>query len=276
MNHLKKVLLLIMLITIGGLLLMGCLLKDQSNQYENFGVINSKTFKNIQINSIDVDCIPIDISIIPYSENMIKAEIYGNIEKPDSIRLSVNEMNNCLNFTVNKKDHSIFSIKGKGREKLMIYLPQKYENSLNIKTSDGSADINGFHLKKLVINATSGHINVADLEVDVCDLNNSSGSIKISGFKGDLSAKNTSGGISVEYEALLNNHISLSSKSGSVKLELPTDPNFYIKAKTLSGKIICNYPLVTDIKKRNEIKGVCNEALNNVIIKAESGSIYIR
>ena len=72
-----------------------------------------------------------------------------------------------------------------------------------------------------------------------------------------------------------NNKIDIDSVSGNTEIILDKESKFYLKAKTTSGDISCDFPITIKDNKKNLLEGNVGTSSNNIIIKTTSGDIDI-
>ena len=85
-----------------------------------------------------------------------------------------------------------------------------------------------------------------------------------------------SGAINVQYASFASNVISLDSASGDLKLSIPKDAVFYLKARSSSGKVSCGFPIQVKESGKNKLEGASGEGQNEVILDTHSGDIDIQ
>lgn len=161
-----------------------------------------------------------------------------------------------------------------------VYLPESYNESLKVTTTDGDIDISDIALdmKSVRIDCTSGVVTINDATASDIYLSSTSGKMKLGKIKADkiridttrgsvicksvegavsytsthgdaqfLSAAgsgtytaNNSGKLSVTYEEVTGN-LSLYNKNDDVQLTLPSELNFKFEATTKNGSVNTNF-----------------------------------
>ena len=101
-----------------------------------------------------------------------------------------------------------------------------------------------------------------------------SGSVELSGVRGPVKVSTGSGNITVQGEPAWN--WSLSTGSGDIRLRLPPEAGFQLQARTSSGSIHSDHPLmVQGTVKRNELRGTVRGGGPEIIAHTGSGNIRI-
>lgn len=98
-----------------------------------------------------------------------------------------------------------------------VYLPASYAGNLDLDASSGNIEIEGYSLRELKCNASSGNVNMHNIDADRIDARTSSGDIKAEGLSGGaFSAKTTSG--SITGGDIIVGKIDLDTSSGDMRL----------------------------------------------------------
>lgn len=152
--------------------------------------------------------------------------------------------------------------------------------SINVINAEGNIDVTtaGGSLKltdlKGQINAkTSGGSIKADYVTGEIKLATAGGSIGLKDIKGNLDAT-TSGGSIKGNIITIQDHLSLKTSAGSIRVNLPLGDGLNLD---LAGNRIVSDKLekVTDNLKSGRLKGKINGGGKDVVIKTSAGSIYI-
>jgi len=150
-------------------------------------------------------------------------------------------------------------------------------NKSLLSTKSGSIKLENV-TGELVANTASGSIKV-DTSDFIGKLSTMSGTIKGSEMTGDLIAESTSGSIKLDYASLTNGKkINLKTTSGMVKLGLPQDANYELKATTVSGRIDFDspQPIQATSTSRNSLEGIVGTGGNVIVLESVSGSIKVQ
>jgi predicted membrane protein len=223
--------------------------KISLNQEESLSIENIK--------AINIGSISADIKVIITNEKELKYHYYGKVttnsdDKDFTPYLTANKLDSSLQLK-EKMGNVLNSVSYIGSIKLDIYVPGDYSESININTASGEVDIKDF--------GGSGEINTA------------SGEINIENCKGSFSAKTASGHINYLKSSVLNNNLNLNSVSGHINIDIPKSSEFSLKAKTVSGKIKCSFPIILEGKGA---EGKVGSGENSITANTVSGSITIK
>lgn len=221
-----------------------------TNNAKNDVKIMSATFDEVDI--INVKDVSNDVKIIKSEDNQVKVT-YGTSEK---FSYYVKEIDGTLYVEYDDFRHwyDYIVIFGKLSEPdLIIEVPEKTLNELNIKctsgdieaksvnslvtnlkTTSGGVEVGG-NVGDLTVNATSGYVKLnADTQAEMAVVSTTSGKLTLSGnVKGDVIADNTSGDI--VFEDLKCKNLDAKTSSGKIKGENLTLAS--VKADTISGGI---------------------------------------
>ena len=114
-----------------------------------------------------------------------------------------------------------------------VYLPDSYTGDLDLSASSGSIRIEGYSLNALSCEASSGNVNMQNIDADRVDARTSSGDIKAEGLSGGaFTAKATSG--SITGRDISVGKIDLNTSSGDMRFNGVSGD---IEASTSSGRI---------------------------------------
>lgn len=165
-----------------------------------------------------------------------------------------------------------------------------------LKSSSGSVQIDGLHSGRFSCDASSGRVTLRNLEAEEASietssgkimvedlrtrtarLENSSGGIELRRGEGALTLKTSSGAIEADLSRF-DYPAAVEATSGSIRLNLPRDAAFDLKAHTTSGKITCGFPLTitpgSDMGS-HDMEGSVQGGGPRLDVSASSGSIHI-
>lgn len=239
------------------------------------------------VDMIDIDISSINTTIVPENRDDVKAELKGKgkltVEKNgDTINVKYENNFNWFNWI------SFFD-----RSKLTIYIPEDYEQSLNLKVGSGNINFpaDDMKLDKLVVDIKSGNVNLKKLTAETFELDVASGNSKIntlhtessaieihSGntdideFIGKLDANISSGRLDIQMEELTDS-IDAEVKSGLLKIDLPNNADFTLDAKVRSGHIANDFELDNSTQEKGKIKGVHGTGKHKISLDVSSGKI---
>jgi len=307
--RLKKILLVMWLIIAVGfttLLIHGILNKSGSTGFFRF-IGNSMESKltiqkdeNIELNTINK--INLDFSS---SNIIVQTTNEPNIRV---VQMSASTLTDGEKFTVSKTDNevtikrsnsqklfSIFNF-GKLQEKIELYIPEIYNNDLDLRSSSGNIEFisdislgnincnassgnlvseNNITAKAINLTASSGNLSLNSLTSNNYKFRASSGNIRINSLSGSGDLQTSSGNIHVEYKNITE-HLNATVGSGNINLVIPKGLSFEFNGICSSGNIKSNFDLNYKNKDGNEATAkIGSGPYKQIDVKTSSGNISI-
>lgn len=150
---------------------------------------------------------------------------------------------------------------------------QNIGGSVRATTGSGSLDLRGLR-GDVRAGTGSGSIRLDDAPGRL-NLHTGSGSIHVSGASGDLRAGTGSGRVSVDGNPASGSYWELSTGSGGVDMQVPSNASFRLYARSGSGGIHTNIPLLVEDQSRRELRAKAGDGAARVDIRCSSGSVRI-
>lgn len=181
--------------------------------------IYSTNFKKIDITS-DAS----DIYIKKSNDNSVRVVVYG-----DKDRLKVDTNNESLQIESEGKECNFFCINIK-IAKIEIYLPENYENEIEIKNRYGDIEIDKFLNSKIEIEEDCGDVSVEGVnqvvvknnfgdikigETENADIEESAGDVTVDRVK-NITVKNNYGDIHIKE---VSSYLDISDDCGDIKID---------------------------------------------------------
>lgn len=167
-----------------------------------------------------------------------------------------------------------FGLKQTPKKTLTVKIPSKVAEGLKAVTSDSvSAEvtITGISASdKIEIDTVSGGANLKNIKTEKLDIDTVSGSIKAAGEFTELESDSVSGDVTVSSATPLKK-LDCDSTSGNIRLTIPKNSGFTLKADTVSGDISCGLPTVSESKNRR----VCGDGSADFETDTVSGDLII-
>lgn len=167
-----------------------------------------------------------------------------------------------------------FGLKKTPKKTLTVKIPSNVAKGLKAVTSDSvSAEvtITGISASdKIEIDTVSGGANLKNIRTEKLDIDTVSGSIKAAGEFTELESDSVSGDVSVSSATPLKK-LDCGSTSGNIRLTIPKNSGFTLKADTVSGDISCGLPTVSESKNRR----VCGDGSADFETDTVSGDLII-
>ncbi|WP_221566097.1 DUF4097 domain-containing protein [Alkalihalobacillus sp. TS-13] len=274
----------ILIILIGGYLLF----TEAKPTWSLFGSGKDLSEEVKGADRINIDVSGMNTKIVPEKRSDLRVELDGKgdvdlTRRGDDIKV--------------KARKGWFNWFGFDRTKLIIHIPEDYDQelelhngsgnltfygpsdqmklkSLKVEINSGNLKLENIHAKKFSHDASSGNVDVKNLKTDQGTFDISSGNVKIKNYTGALSADLSSGKLDVQMDELTGD-IDVKISSGSAELDLPKDAGFKVKGKVSSGHIDCHFPLENEISDRKRIEGIHGSGDHRVDLSVSSGHIKI-
>lgn len=167
-----------------------------------------------------------------------------------------------------------FGLKQTPKKTLTVKIPSNVAEGLKAVTSDSvSAEvtITGISASdKIEIDTVSGGANLKNIKTEKLDIDTVSGSIKAAGEFTELESDSVSGDVTVSSATPLKK-LDCDSTGGNIRLTIPKNSGFTLKADTVSGDISCGLPAVSESKNRR----VCGDGSADFETDTVSGDLII-
>ncbi len=167
-----------------------------------------------------------------------------------------------------------FGLKKTPKKTLTVKIPSNVAEGLKNVTSDSvSAEvtITGISASgKIEIDTVSGGADLKNIKTEKLDIDTVSGSIKAAGEFTELESDSVSGDVTVSSATPLKK-LDCDSTSGNIRLTIPKNSGFTLKADTVSGDISCGLPTVSESKNRR----ICGDGSADFETDTVSGDLII-
>lgn len=264
----------------------------------NYKTFDIKQDKKLPIEGISdlIASMPVGtINLLPEKRNDIEVNLYGSVEAKDDYKvpeLECSTIGGKITIEVRNKEYSM-NIRN-SKIILDIHIPSDYSKNINLKTVTGDMNISNMALTNIDCKVTTGNININNIKAEILNtscitgdidatnitcqsstLDVITGSIKFHKFTGELNGKIVTGDIYAEISKLTGD-INLSSTTGSLRLQLPEDAGFSIKAKANIGDVSCSFPVNSNRSlTAKEVDGTIGSGKYNVILNITTGDIKV-
>jgi lia operon protein LiaG len=161
---------------------------------------------------------------------------------------------------------------------LEVRIPKSWKGRLEISTVSARVDLPDARLAGLSVQTVSGDVRLAGLEARDVTLHTTSGSIRAGLIQAaSLEMSTVSGEIRAAVAAAgLRAH----STSGDVVVALPAGADFRLDARTVSGRVTCDFPIQVEgegtSRARRALAGTVGAGRDSVSIDTVSGDIALR
>lgn len=167
-----------------------------------------------------------------------------------------------------------FGLKKTPKKTLTVKIPSNVAEGLKAVTSDSvSAEvtITGISASdKIEIDTVSGGADLKNIKTEKLDIDTVSGSIKAAGEFTELESDSVSGDVTVSSATPLKK-LDCDSTSGNIRLTIPKNSGFTLKADTVSGDISCGLPTVSESKNLR----ICGDGSADFETDTVSGDLII-
>ncbi|MFS0636507.1 DUF4097 family beta strand repeat-containing protein [Mesobacillus foraminis] len=246
----------------------------------------SERTDEISINTSSVHTI-----IIPDKRSDVKAEYDGKG------KVEVDQKGDKIVVTAKGPRFGFFSFKQRGD--LKLYIPEDYDQDMNIKVGSGSLEFAGdsakdpYQLNNLSLNVGSGRMEVQNIKANhvehdissgfmkVNSLSAKSGSFEVSSgslhaedYTGAFEAEVSSGELNLEVKKLTG-PAEIEVSSGKADLNLPDDADFTLNSKVSSGSVNNDFQLTDKSSGKNRLSGTHGSGTHKINLDVSSGNIYL-
>ena len=167
-----------------------------------------------------------------------------------------------------------FGLKKTPKKTLTVKIPSSAAEKLkSVNTDSVSAEVNIIGVAasgKIEIDTVSGSAELKNIKTARLDIHTVSGEGNAEGEISELESDSVSGDITVSSAVSLEK-LDCDSTSGNIRLTIPKDSGFTLKADTVSGDISCGLPTVSESKNRR----VCGDGSADFETDTVSGDLII-
>ncbi|MCL2227128.1 MAG: DUF4097 domain-containing protein [Oscillospiraceae bacterium] len=165
-----------------------------------FNVVGEHSADPSGINSISVDWVAGEITIMPHAGSEIQITELAQRELDDDERFSINISGGTLDirFVANNVRGLMRQMPQKRLEVLVPRSLSENLDSLNVDSVSGGVNVDGMSIARLDVGTTSGAIELSNLTSQSLDANSTSGRIVATSVRAeDMSLSSTSGAVAV-------------------------------------------------------------------------------
>ncbi len=168
-----------------------------------------------------------------------------------------------------------FGLKKTPKKTLTVKIPSSAAEKLkSVNTDSVSAEVNIIGVAasgKIEIDTVSGSAEMKNIKTARLDIDTVSGEVNAEGEISELESDSVSGDITVSSAVPLEK-LDCDSTSGNIRLTIPKNSGFTLKADTVSGDISCGLPAVSKSKNRR----VCGDGSADFETDTVSGDLIIK
>lgn len=253
--------------------------KEQVEENKNREeVVREYNIDYSDVNEIDINILAGDINVLTEKREDILIIGRGYLLANGEDFLAIEKINGKLEVKNNKfKQKGAFftflnNIKAVDLE---IRLPELYKESLTLKTVSGDFDIRNIALDFLKVNTVSGDIDANEIHTNGAVIKTTSGDVEIAEITGDAKIVSVSGDLDVNVKEL-NGSIEGKSVSGDLKFSLPSDAQFALNMKSVSGDLDCAFEVEgLKVSKKSNIEANVGVSDNLIHLITTAGDIEL-
>ncbi len=238
------------------------------SNYEPNSISESAEIDSAAINSLEVRAHNEKVEIIPTSDSAITVELTGKGIGNNENKLITEENGDVLAIETETENRKIFNFNFfEMSKKLVINLPLKEYESLQIENDNGSINMKELAIKDVYATTKNGKIDLQDISANKAEVSTNNGKIQLENIEGELIGKTNNGAISLLTKEL-DRAIHFQTDNGSIEIITEKEPtNAVLDTKTNNGSIN-----LFDDSSYNMITG---EGENTIKLRTKNGSISV-
>lgn len=260
------------------------------------------------IHSLDIRLMNGDVSLCVVDKDDTYIEVNGDTQEIETVLRDDGVLSIVQENTASA---SFFFLRGMRHCDIMVTLPRKVWNRINISTVNGdvlvepdlecqelhfstaSGDIKMSRLMcdNVTCHSGSGDVQVKDLAGNLYaatksgdvwargrlgrgEIHSISGDVELYGSCGEVMASSTSGDVQVDLENVPRT-VEMSSISGDCTIRVPRGDGMHVSYRTVSGDFSTNLPLTTNMTKKRGETTIGDGAGTRISVSSTSGDIAI-
>lgn len=107
--------------------------------------------------------------------------------------------------------------------KLIVELPDRLWDKVEIETDTGNINIDQFNADKLIVNLDTGNLNISNYSVNVIDFDTDTGNVTLTDGTGKVKGDTDTGNIKIETDELRND-VDIQSDTGNITINVDKQP----------------------------------------------------
>ncbi|MEW9503088.1 DUF4097 family beta strand repeat-containing protein [Jeotgalibacillus marinus] len=198
---------------------------DGGSPFKTVPLHEKQIIDNKEIRNLDIHFSSSDVQVLPSEDDNIILEVKGKVteRQKDKFKLDVEE--NGENLEVKFERLNLYFQMGVWivDPTVMVYLPEKVYDTVNVHTSSGDIDTKGLNARQIALSVSSGVITAEDMEAEHSLLQTSSRDIYVTNVIGDITASTSTGDIMIQNDEASGN-IMADVSTGDVTVEYGESP----------------------------------------------------
>lgn len=240
--------------------------------------IKSQEFFNVdEVNRIVIDVVNTDVNVTAVVDKEVEVDFYGSITtnliagKPE---LVTDLKNGVLTISITYPKTITIGLINLANLYLDVYVPNNFSKDIKVSTVSGNLNIRKLSIDNFSFKSISGHLKADSLSAKNLIIETTSGKVNLNEVEGKINADTISGEITAVLKSF-NNDLSIKTISGEVNLSLPGNSEFKFKLGSVSGKMVNEFGSKITFADSSNLEGSVGESAFNISIKTISGSIKI-
>lgn len=201
-------------------ILLAILIQGTKGDFVMFGSNDMQTvlderFSMEGLEEITLDALSLNVEVVPTDESDIRVVLESNMPSEHRAQIAVERKDKS--FLVEQLHKIRIGIFLMTREKLTLYLPTEYADTLKLRTRSGNLVMGGSRrLRSLSLWLTSGNMEIGDMLCDTYALQSSSGNVTLGKLSGNGTLKMTSGNLRIQ--SLSGDQHEVHATSGTLRI----------------------------------------------------------
>ena len=240
--------------------------------------IKSQEFFNAdEVNQIVIDVVNTHVNVIAVVDKEVGVDFYGSITtnltagKPE---LVTDLKNGVLTISITYPKTITIGLINMANLYLDVYVPNNFSKDIKVSTVSGNLNIRKLSIENFNFKSISGYLEADSLSAKNLIIETTSGKVNLNGVEGKINADTISGEITAVLKSF-GSDLSIKTVSGEVNLSLPDSSEFKFKLGSVSGNIANDFGSKITFADSNNLEGSVGKGVFNITIKTISGSIKI-
>jgi len=244
----------------------------------NSSQIKSQEFFNAdEVNQIVIDVVDTDVNVIDVVDKEVGVDFYGSITTnltAGNPELVTDLKNGVLTISITYPKTITIGLINLANLYLDVYVPNNFSKDIKVSTISGNLNIRKLSLENFNFKSISGYLKADSLSAKNLIIETTSGKVNLDGVEGKINADTISGEITAVLKSF-SSDLSLKTVSGEVSLSLPDSSEFKFKLGSVSGNIANEFGSKITFADSNNLEGSVGKGAFNITIKTISGSIKV-
>ena len=230
----NKVFIILLLLLIGGVgISLMITIGDSTEKNTRKIVVENFLFTNIEIATDNAA-----VEIVPTDDSVATVEYLGETKKKSKyvFKAKINGETLAIQFKEKRRSFINFGFSSSDL-KLLVKVPQKQYNKIQVETDNGRIKVDNIHAEEIMLATDNGTIEMKNVETSTTDVKTDNGKILLESVEGKITGKTDNGRISLVTNNL-DRPIELTTDNGRIEIQSEKEPaNATIDVKTDNGRV---------------------------------------